>query len=147
VGSTAYVQSLSARERRQLHAVLNFDMVGSKNFGRFVYDGSTAPPGSARIEDAFRAYFAARRQTVEELSLGGGSDHAPFARAGVPVGGLFTGADERKAAGLVSRFGGVAGRPFDPCYHQACDTVSNINVRVLGQMADAAAVVALRLAS
>lgn len=147
VGSTAYVQSLSAPERRQLHAVLNFDMVGSKNFGRFVYDGSTAPPGSARIEDAFRAYFGARRQTVEELSLGGGSDHAPFARAGLPVGGLFTGADERKAAGLVSRFGGVAGRPFDPCYHQACDTVSNINFRVLGQMADAAAVVALRLAS
>jgi Peptidase family M28/PA domain len=147
VGSTAYVQSLSARERQQLHAVLNFDMVGSKNFGRFVYDGSTAPPGSARIEDAFRAYFAAHRQTVEELSLGGGSDHAPFARAGLPVGGLFTGADARKAAGLVSRFGGVAGRPFDPCYHQACDTVSNVNVRILGQMADAAAVVALRLAS
>ena len=147
VGSTAYVRSLSARERRQLHAVLNFDMVGSKNFGRFVYDGSTAPPGSARIEDAFRAYFAARRQTIEELSLGGGSDHAPFARAGLPVGGVFTGADALKAAGLVSRFGGTAGRPFDPCYHQACDTVSNINVRVLSQMADAAAVVALRLAS
>jgi aminopeptidase S len=127
--------------------VLNFDMVGSKNFGRFVYDGSTAPAGSARIEDAFRAYFAARRQTVEELSLGGGSDHAPFARAGLPVGGLFTGADARKAAGLVSRFGGTAGRPFDPCYHQACDTVSNVNVRILGQMADAAAVVAVRLAS
>jgi Zn-dependent M28 family amino/carboxypeptidase len=147
VGSTAYVQGLSARARRQLHAVLNFDMVGSKNFGRFVYDGSAAPPGSARIEDAFRAYFAAHRQTVEELSLGGGSDHAPFARAGLPVGGLFTGADARKTAGLVSRFGGTAGRPFDPCYHQACDTVSNVNVRILGQMADAAAVVALRLAS
>jgi Zn-dependent M28 family amino/carboxypeptidase len=84
---------------------------------------------------------------VEELALGGGSDHAPFARAGLPVGGLFTGADERKAPGLARRFGGAAGRPFDPCYHKACDTVSNVNFRVLGQMADAAAVVALRLAS
>jgi Zn-dependent M28 family amino/carboxypeptidase len=147
VGSTAYVRSLGARERRQILAVLNFDMVGSRNFGRFVYDGGTAPPGSARIEDAFRAYFAARRQPVEELALGGGSDHAPFARAGLPVGGLFTGADERKAPGLARRFGGAAGRPFDPCYHKACDTVSNVNVRVLGEMADAAAVVALRLAS
>jgi Peptidase family M28/PA domain len=147
VGSTAYVQRLSARERRQLVAVLNFDMVGSRNFGRFVYSGDNGPPGSARIENAFRAYFAGRRETIEELSLGGGSDHAPFARAGLPVGGLFTGADERKAAGLVSRFGGTADQPFDPCYHQACDTVSNVNVRVLGQMADAAAVVSLRLAS
>jgi Zn-dependent M28 family amino/carboxypeptidase len=147
VGSTAYVQSLSARERGQLLAVLNFDMVGSRNFGRFVYDGGTGPHGSARIEDMFRAYFASRRRTVEDLSLGGGSDHAPFARAGLPVGGLFTGADERKTAGLAQSFGGAAGRPYDPCYHQACDTLSNVNVRILGEMADAAAIVALRLAS
>ena len=49
-------------------------------------------------------------------------------------------------ADLAQRFGGAADRPYDPCYHQACDTLSNINLRVLGQMADAAAVVALRLA-
>jgi hypothetical protein len=147
VGSSAYVRSLSTRERGQLLAVLNFDMVGSPNYGRFVYDGDNAPPGSARIEGLFRAYFAARRQSVEEVSLEGSSDHAPFARAGLPVGGLFTGADARKEAGLARRFGGAAGRPYDPCYHQACDTLANVNVRVLGQMADAAAVVALRLAS
>jgi Peptidase family M28/PA domain len=147
VGSSAYVQRLSARERRQLLAVLNFDMVGSPNFGRFVYDGDNEPPGSARIEGLLRAYFAARRQPVEEVSIEGSSDHAPFARAGLPVGGLFTGADARKSADLAQRFGGAAGRPYDPCYHQPCDTLSNVNFRVLGQMADAAAVVALPLAS
>jgi Zn-dependent M28 family amino/carboxypeptidase len=147
VGSAAYVRSLSTRERGQLLAVLNFDMVGSPNYGRFVYDGDKAPPGSARIEGLFRAHFAARRQSVEEVLLEGSSDHAPFARAGLPVGGLFTGADARKEAHLVRRFGGAADRPYDPCYHQACDTLANVNVRVLGQMADAAAVVALRLAS
>jgi Zn-dependent M28 family amino/carboxypeptidase len=122
-------------------------MVGSPNYGRFVYDGDNAPPGSARIEGLFRAYFAARRQSVEEVLLKGSSDHAPFARAGLPVGGLFTGADARKEADLVRRFGGAADQPYDPCYHQACDTLANVNARVLGQMADAAAVVALRLAS
>ena len=146
VGSSAYVQRLSAQERRQLLAVLNFDMVGSPNFGRFVYDGDQLPPGSPRIESLFRAYFAARRQPVDEVSIQSGSDHASFAQAGLPVGGLFTGADERKSGDMAQRFGGAADRPYDPCYHQACDTLSNINLRVLGQMADAAAVVALRLA-
>jgi hypothetical protein len=147
VGSSAYVAGLSGSQRRQLSSVLNFDMVGSPNFVRFVYDGDKAPPGSARIEDLFRTYFAAHHQAVEELSLQGSSDHAPFAEAGFAVGGLFTGADERKPAGAVRRFGGTAGKPYDSCYHQACDTVANVNMRVFHQMADAAAVVALRLAS
>jgi hypothetical protein len=145
VGSSAYVQNLSAQGR--ITAVLNFDMVGSRNFGRFVYDGDREPPGSARIEAAFRAYFAAHRQNVDELHLRGSSDHAPFEQLGLPVGGLFTGADESKSAGAARRFGGAAGRPYDPCYHQGCDTLANVNLRVLGQMADAAAVVALRLAT
>jgi Zn-dependent M28 family amino/carboxypeptidase len=146
LGSRAYVQKLSAVERGRLVAVLNFDMVGSRNFGRFIYDGDNAPPGSARIEQLFRAYFAAHRQSAAELGLGGSSDHAPFADAGIAVGGLFTGADERKSATLDRLFGGTAGRPYDACYHQSCDTVANINMRVLGQMADAAAVVTLRVA-
>jgi Zn-dependent M28 family amino/carboxypeptidase len=146
VGSTAYVRSLGARASEELSAVLNFDMVGSRNFGRFVYDGDTAPPGSPRIEQLFRAYFAGKRQPVEEIALQGSSDHAPFAQAGVPVGGLFAGADGIKGPEPARRFGGTAGRPYDPCYHQRCDTLANVNLRVLGQMADAAAVVALRLA-
>jgi hypothetical protein len=147
VGSSAYVAGLSGSQRRQLSSVLNFDMVGSPNFVRFVYDGDKEPPGSARIENAFRTYFAAHKQPVEELSLEGSSDHAPFAEAGFAVGGLFTGADERKSASAARRFGGAAGKPYDSCYHQACDTVANVNMRVFDQMADAAAVVALYLAS
>jgi Zn-dependent M28 family amino/carboxypeptidase len=146
VGSTGYVQSLSSRQRSRIRGVLNLDMVGSRNFARLVYDGTGQPSGSLRIENAFRAYFAARRLPVEEASLGGGSDHAAFARAGIPVGGLFTGADEPKSAELARRFGGEAGRSFDSCYHKACDTVANVDLRVLDQLADAAAVVAVRLA-
>jgi Zn-dependent M28 family amino/carboxypeptidase len=126
--------------------VLNFDMVASSNFARFVYDGDGGPRGSERIEAMFRAHFAAQRQAVEEIALQGSSDHAAFARAGLPVGGLFTGADALKSEELARRFGGRAGRPFDRCYHQPCDTLANVNVRVLAQMADAAAVVAVRLA-
>jgi Zn-dependent M28 family amino/carboxypeptidase len=147
VGSAAYVRSLGARVREELTAVLNFDMVASPNFGRFVYDGETQPPGSTRIENHFQAYFSAEGLPVEEVPFGGSSDHAPFAQAGIAVGGLFTGADAPKERDLTFRFGGAAGRAYDACFHQPCDTLDNVNLRVLGQMADAAAVVALRLAS
>ena len=36
-------------------------------------------------------------------------------------------------------YGGMAGEPYDPCYHAACDTTDNINDTVLDQMADAVA--------
>ena len=146
IGSTSYVQSLSTANRSRIRGVLNLDMVGSRNFVRVVYDGDGQPSGSQRIENAFRAHFAGRRLAVEEASLGGGSDHAAFARAGIPVGGLFTGADEPKSAELARRFGGEAGRSFDSCYHKACDTVANVDLGILHQMADASAVVAVRLA-
>ena len=146
IGSTSYAQSLSAKQRRQILDVLNFDMVGSPNFGRIVYSAGGEPPGSLRINNAFRAYFAARGLPVEEESLDGSSDHTAFAQAGIPVGGLFTGADEEKTAASAQRFGGSANYPHDACYHKACDTVTNVDFGVLEQMADAGAVVALRLA-
>ena len=62
LGSAHYVNSLTPAERGNIALMLNFDMVGSPNFVRFVYDGDTsdttppaggAPPASAQIEDVF----------------------------------------------------------------------------------------------
>ena len=147
IGSRSYVQSLSPRQRRGILGVINLDMVGSPNSDRIVYDGDDGPTGSRKIENAFRAYFAARHLPVEQESLGGSSDHASFADVGIPVGGLFTGADDLKSAASARRFGGSANLPFDACYHKVCDTPANVDLRMLGQMADAAAVVAVRLAN
>jgi Zn-dependent M28 family amino/carboxypeptidase len=147
LGSQSYVGNLSHRERSRILGVINLDMVGSPNFDRIVYDGDAGPSGSRRIENAFRAYFAARHLPVEQESLGGSSDHASFAQMGIPVGGLFTGADDLKSASSAHRVGGSANLPFDSCYHKVCDTVANVDFRMLGQMADAAAVVAVRLAN
>ena len=51
LGSEAYVASLSNAERSKIAAMLNFDMIGSPNFVRFVYDGdlsdSEPPEGGA----------------------------------------------------------------------------------------------------
>jgi len=37
------------------------------------------------------------------------------------------------------RYGGYANVAYDPCYHQYCDTVDNVNQDALIQMARAAA--------
>ena len=124
---------------------LNFDMIGSPNFVRFIYDGDNSdtgapgdnPPGSGAIEKVFERYF--RRLPTEPTVVGDRSDHFAFAAFGIPVGGLFTGAEELKTPEQAAVFGGEAGVALDPCYHQACDTYRNVSKKVLGQMSDAAA--------
>ena len=36
-------------------------------------------------------------------------------------------------------YGGTAGEPYDPCYHEACDTINNISSKAIDQLGDAAA--------
>ena len=146
LGSRHHVRALSPAARRQIALYLNADMVGSSNFVRFVYDGDgeRAPSGSAAIERVFARYFRSRNLAYRETGLGGGSDHASFVDAGIPVGGLFTGADGRKSADEAAAFGGRAGEPYDPCYHRPCDTLANVNVRALDQLGDALAHAVLR---
>ena len=57
----------------------------------------------------------------------------------MPAGGLFTGAEGIKTAEQAAIYGGEEGEQYDPCYHAACDTIDNVNLDVLEQMADAAA--------
>jgi Zn-dependent M28 family amino/carboxypeptidase len=123
VGSTKYVESLGGDADRKIAAVVNFDVLGSPNAEPFVYDAD------ATIEDALTE--AVRDEGLEPIpiELEGRSDHAPFAEAGIPVGGLFTGADEP----------GPGGRPHDACYHRPCDTLENVDFGTLEQMADAVA--------
>jgi Zn-dependent M28 family amino/carboxypeptidase len=147
LGSRHYVAGLSDAARSRIALYLNVDMVGSRNFVRFVYDGdgsstprrrSRLPAASAAVERVLAGYFTARGLPYRETATGG-SDHLPFARAGVPVGGLFTGASGRKSAAQAAEFGGRAGRPFDPCYHRACDTLANVDPTALREQAEALA--------
>ena len=145
VGSTRYVAALSDEEGAKIGLNLNFDMLGSPNFIRLVYDGDgsafglSGPPGSDDIEHTFEAYFASMGLALDPTAFDGRSDYKPFIDVGIPAGGLFTGAENVKTADQAARFGGVVGEAFDRCYHQACDTFSNNNNTGLRQMADAAA--------
>ena len=127
VGSTKYVEGLTQDEKDDILAMLNFDMIGSPNFARFVYDGDgtigpEGPTGSGFIEDVFVDYFASQGLFNEPTAFDGRSDYGPFIADGIPAGGLFTGAEEPKTAAQVAQYGGIADAQLDPCYHAACDT-------------------------
>ena len=134
VGSRYYVNNLSSAERSRIDGYLNFDMIGSPNAGYFVYDDDPA------IEKVFKDWFAAKGVPTEIETEGDGrSDHASFKNAGIPVGGLFTGASRLKTTAQARKWGGTAGRAFDPCYHSSCDTTANIDDTALDRTSDALA--------
>ncbi|HEX6355611.1 M20/M25/M40 family metallo-hydrolase [Actinophytocola sp.] len=167
LGSEYYVSQLSTRDIKNTALNLNFDMIASPNYVRFVYDGdgsdteTAGPNGSGQIEDVFTKYFASQGLPTEPTAFDGRSDYGPFIAVGIPAGGLFTGAEGIKTPEEAVVYGGVAGAPYDPCYHEVCDSltpthtpedaalfaqlaldydlVGNVNLDALEEMADATA--------
>jgi Zn-dependent M28 family amino/carboxypeptidase len=145
LGSAHYVETLSDDELGRIKANLNFDMVGSPNYVRFVFDGDgsetplAGPPGSAQIEGMFNQYFASQGLETDPTAFDGRSDYGSFIAVGIPAGGLFSGAEGIKTAEQAAVYGGTAGVAYDPCYHQACDTINNVSTKALHELGDAAA--------
>lgn len=132
VGSRHYVENLPEKERASLLFYLNFDMIGSPNYVRFVHDGdgsrfgNAGAPGSDALELFFHDYFAEQELPLEEARFDGRSDYGPFLDADIPTGGLATGAEQNKSGPQAEAYGGEQGEPYDPCYHLGCDVVDTI---------------------
>jgi aminopeptidase S len=146
-GSAAYVGALERDERDEIIAYLNFDMIGSPNAIRFVYDEAGAAPGSDAVTLLFAGSLESAGLAWEPIDLEGDSDHGPFTEAGIPTGGLFSGGIEPKTDAQAATFGGRAGQPADACSHRACDTLDNVDLSMLEEMADAIARVLIVLAT
>ncbi|RKP37171.1 hypothetical protein BJ085DRAFT_30599 [Dimargaris cristalligena] len=127
----------------QISFNLNFDMLASPNYIPMVHRASDAPAdvtiGSYFVQKEFETFFQGRGYPYMLSDMKGGSDFVPFMEHGVPTGGILTGAAEIKTEAERKKFGGLANAPLDPCYHQACDTVDNINWEALYRMSEAAA--------
>jgi len=145
IGSTEYVESLEKSEAKDIALYLNFDMLGSPNFTRQVYDGdgsafdAAGPKGSDAIERNYEKYFASEDLPTDETAFDGRSDYLAFITVGIPSGGLFSGAEEVKSKKEQKLYGGKAGKPYDPCYHEKCDDIDNVSKKSLDPMADAVA--------
>lgn len=154
VGSTNYVNGLSAEEKDRIALYLNFDMLGSPNYIQMVYDADESgfvapvvvPPGSTAIEDVFESFYTRSGEPYDDAEFSGRSDYQAFIVNGIPAGGLFTGAEVPKTAEQAAIWGGTAGAQYDPCYHAACDTYANVNLHALAVNADAVAFAVLTYA-
>ncbi|KAL8297750.1 hypothetical protein RB600_002665 [Gaeumannomyces tritici] len=128
VGSNHYCTSLEAAEINKILAYLNFDMQARGRIGVSDNDGRTygsvAPKGSEVIQQTYLDHFAAQGVEVTPRVLTNGSDYASFWRVlNKPFGFLQTGILPTE----------------DPCYHQACDNITNIQPELLLLNARAAA--------
>lgn len=143
IGSRNYVESLNSEDLKSIALYLNFDMLASPNPGYFTYDGDQSlpadtrgqpvvPEGSAGIERTLVAYLKAAGKTAEDTQFDGRSDYDGFTQAGIPSGGLFSGAEAKKSADQVKLWGGTADEPFDPNYHKSTDTLDHIDRASLG---------------
>ena len=133
LGSTAYVEDLSQAALDRIALYMNYDMIGSPNYIFMVYDANQStfpapvpiPPGSTAIERVYEVYYTFFGEPYDDTEFSGRSDYQAFIDAGIPSGGLFTGAEEIKTDEQEAIWGGTAGEQLDPCYHLACDTYAN----------------------
>jgi Zn-dependent M28 family amino/carboxypeptidase len=150
VGSTNYVEGLSEEQAANIALYMNFDMIGSPNFVHTIYDadestftaadfGVVVPEGSTAIEDLYESFYTSKRVPYDDTAFTGRSDYEAFILADIPAAGLFTGAEEAKTAEQQAIWGGTTGEAFDPCYHDVCDTIDDVNQQALGINSDAIA--------
>lgn len=143
IGSRNYVESLDAEGLKNIALYLNFDMLASPNPGYFTYDGDQSlpmdargqpvvPEGSAGIERTLVAYLKQAGKTAQDTSFDGRSDYDGFTLAGIPSGGLFSGAEVKMSQDQAKLWGGKADEPFDPNYHQKGDNLEHIDRTSLG---------------
>ncbi|NEC63537.1 M28 family peptidase [Streptomyces sp. SID9727] len=133
-GSKYYVSQLSAAQRSAITAYYNFDMVASVNGGYFINNLNSA--ASAPMKAYWDSLGLAPEENVEGQ---GRSDDYSFQQAGIATSGYATGASDTKTSGQASKWGGTAGRSYDPCYHSSCDTTANISATALNRSADGVA--------
>ncbi|CAN7206301.1 M28 family peptidase [Mycolicibacterium frederiksbergense] len=132
-----YVAGLDAGQLDDIAAYLDADMLGSQNAGFFTYDGdqsaaaNEAPEGSAGIERTLAGYLNLAGVRPADIPLDNAGDYGPFLTAGVPVGGLTTGSNQRKSAVQARLWGGRAGTAFDPNHGTARDDIENVDHRAL----------------
>ncbi|MFL0516704.1 M20/M25/M40 family metallo-hydrolase [Brevibacterium luteolum] len=150
VGSTHYVNDLAQNdpdELKKIKAYLNYDMIGSENYvvGTLDSDGSyvdippgvNVPEGSAELEKIFTDFFDDKGQPHIGTEFSGRSDYQAFIDNGVPVSGLFSGADGIKTEEDVEKFEGTAGVQRDRNYHTPDDNLENVSQESLDIFAPA----------
>ena len=134
VGSSYYAKTLSQKEADKIDVMLDYDMLASSNYVRFIYDGDgnaapgnpVGPEGSGKVEQVHEDYFRYLGLKTDRVPFDGRSDYDGFIQRGIPAGGVFAGAEVPKTPEQEAIYGGAAGAQYDPCYHEICDNLSTL---------------------
>lgn len=129
LGSDYYVSTLLPEENQKIRVYMDFDMMASPNYAYQVYNANDKknPNGSAELKQLFIDYYTSQGLNHTLIPFDGRSDYDAFVKNGIPGGGVAAGAEVLKTAKEAEMFGGQAGVAFDPCYHQLCDGLLNLN--------------------
>ncbi|OJJ02275.1 hypothetical protein ASPVEDRAFT_83784 [Aspergillus versicolor CBS 583.65] len=129
LGSDYYVSVLSEEENLKIRLFMDYDMLASPNFAYQVYNATNAvnPAGSEELRDLYTDFYTSHGLNFTYIPFDGRSDYDGFIRNGIPGGGIATGAEGVKTKEEQAMFGGIAGDWYDPCYHQLCDDLGNVN--------------------
>ncbi|GFP51933.1 aminopeptidase Y [Trichoderma asperellum] len=129
LGSDFYAASLSEEENQKIRLFMDYDMMASPNFAYQIYNATNAesPAGSEELRDLYVDWYKSKGLNYTFIPFDGRSDYDGFIRAGIPAGGIATGAEAVKTKEEEEMFGGHAGQWLDPCYHQICDDLGNLN--------------------
>jgi aminopeptidase S len=141
-GSTAYVDVLDPAGRAAVALYVNLDMVASPNAGYFVQGGTgrpdeAGPAGSATVAQELADELGRVGAVADRDGFDGASDFDAFVTAGIPTGGVYAGDEDDKTDAQAKAWGGRAGAEFDPCYHEACDRLDDVDRTALGRFTDA----------
>ncbi|KAF3918263.1 hypothetical protein ABW21_db0201786 [Orbilia brochopaga] len=128
VGSLYYTKNLGEKQADKIRFYFNYDMIGSPAPFFRVYQGQN--PGDSLGASKLKTYLSGKGLPAELAGFGTSSDYVGFLNLGIPSSGLFTG----------------AGAPMDPCYHQKCDNLENIDWNAITHNAKAAGRVAAQFA-
>ncbi|KAJ3191936.1 hypothetical protein HK101_007257 [Irineochytrium annulatum] len=150
LGSYAYLANLTTSRPAELAKIamnLNMDMLGAPNGFAVLCEGRTATEevkeGSIWLEETlgrvFNETFPDNAYAV--MPMMGGSDFYPFVTNDppIPAAGLQTGASNLVTPEQRSLYGALANAAADPCYHQSCDGIENIDEGLLKIMSKMAA--------
>lgn len=148
-GSQTYVERLGSRGVAKTYAYIDLDSIASPNPVPFIWEpdlrNRREAPRSTDITDLFASFYSAQGWASKSIPFNERGDFESFLAVGIASGGLFTGGELLKTPAEAKQFGGVAGVPYDSCYHRACDTITNISPTALHQSSQALAHAVLTL--
>jgi len=104
------------------------------NVSASIYNDTKAESNSKLVTVIQQAFTTMKKPFVWRAA-DAPSDFLPFLVGGVPTISLSAGTVSIKTATEKAAYGGLEGAAYDPCFAKPCDSLTNINKKILEELA------------